>query len=280
MEGMLQLSPKDELIQKFGKFYSSKSPSTGEAAQARERFSEHGLTLERDITQKLHVIAYEGPNEEVFIPDDVVSVESYAFDGAIGIKRLRFLHGLKDIGIRAFAVGDQIDVIHIDLNEPIDGHTCFEIRFPRTERGKRQQYVALTSPNALELSNLYENYDVAIASSSGLDAATRDDDFDSYDQFKSMIERLKDPVFMTPVNKQLISRAIENRLIEACIALSAHGDRGALEDLADLGFLREDNITLVIDKVSTTKDAAMTAHLFELRHRWFEWNDDALDFSL
>ncbi len=280
MEGMLQLAPKDELIQKFGKFYSKKSPSEKGSDEARERFSKGGLLFERLDDRKLRLVAYEGTEEDIFIPDEVTAIEPYAFDGAQGIKRLRFLHGIEDVGIRAFAVGDQIDVIHIDMNEPIDGHSFFDIRFPHTERGKRQQYVALTSPDALAPSNLFANYDVAITSSSGLDPAASEDNSGLYDQCKRMIDRLKDPIFMTHPNKQTIVRALENRLVEVCVALSAYGDKAALDDLADLEFLNEHNITAVIDSVGATKDAAMTSHLFDIRHRWFEWNDDALDFSL
>ncbi len=245
------------------------------------RFSvESGMLLEHRDDGSLAVIAFTDTEEDVYIPDAVKSIAPYAFGSSRAIRRLRVLNGISDVGIRAFSVEGLIETIRIDLVEPIGGHDHFTIRFPDTDRGRHQQYVAFTSAAGLELPNLFENYDAAIMNVSSFNRATNDEEMGLYEQAKLMTARLKDPLFMTPANRQMITRAIEDRLVDICIALSSCGDRLALDDLANLGFLTEENIASVIDRIASVRDAAMTAHLLEMRRRWFGQCDEALDFSL
>ncbi|NGM16484.1 leucine-rich repeat protein [Eggerthellaceae bacterium zg-893] len=245
------------------------------------RFSvESGMLLEHKDDGSLAVIAFTDTEEDVYIPDAVKSIAPYAFASSRAMRRLRVLNGISDVGIRAFSVEGLIETIRIDLVEPIGGHDHFTIRFPDTDRGRHQQYVAFTSAAGLELPNLFENYDAAIMNASSFNLALKDEGMGLYEQAKLMMGRLKDPLFMTPANRQMITRAIEDHLVDICKALSRCGDRLALDDLANLGFLTEENIASVIDRIASVRDAAMTAHLLEMRRRWFGQCDEALDFSL
>lgn len=245
---------------------------------ANDRFSvECGMLMERAEDGRRRVLHYLDEQPDVAIPDAVVSVAPYAFGGARNLRSLRIKSSLADIGMRAFAVDCLILRIHIDMDEPVEGHAAFDICFPETDRGEHQQFVALTS-EGLGARSLMEHYDSAIANASSFDAVLNRGGLSLYDQARRIIARLQDPIFLTPVNRQLLERIVRQQLAEVCVAMAKHDDRAGLDALADLGFLTAENLGAVIDRVGAVQDAAMTGYLLEMRRRRF--GGAALDFDL
>ena len=237
-----------------------------------------GMLLEVGGDGRLHVVHYMDTEPDVIIGREVASIAPYAFSGARHLRSLMVHSSLTDIGIRAFAVDRLIELIRIDMDEPVQGHDSFEIRFPATDRGEHQQFVALTSGAGLDARNLMEHYDNAIANVSNFDAVLNGRGLSLYDQAVRIIERLGDPVFLTDVNRQLLERIIRQQLGDVCAAIAKHDDRASLDALADLGFLNADNMNEVIERVSAVRDAAMTGYLLEMRRCRF--GCAALDFEL
>lgn len=239
---------------------------------------ERGMLIERSGADARRVVHYMDNVPDVAIPDDAVAIAPYAFSGARGLRSLRLREGILDIGMRAFAVDRLIELIRIDLDEPLEGHACFEVRFPATDRGEHQQFVALTSTEGLSTASLLEHYDSAIAHASSFDAVQGAGSLGLYEQATRIVERLLDPVCMTAVNRALLERVMQMRLLDMCAAIAKHDDRRTLDALADLGMIDAGNLDAVLERLEAVQDAAMTGYLLEMGRRRF--GRAALDFGL
>ena len=246
---------------------------------ANERFCvEGGMLLEIEASGQRRVVHYLNREPAVRIPADVASMAPYAFSGAQALRSLCLSSGLADIGIRALAVDRLVETVRIEMEEPLAGHDVFELRFPATDRGQHQQFVAFTTQTAVSVQDLLEHYDNAIANASSFDAVLGGVALDLYDQAVRILERLRDPVFLTEVNRQILERVLRQHLDEVCVAVAKRDDRAAVDALVELGFVRADNIDALIDRVGAVQDAAMTGYLLEVRRRAF--GHAALDFTL
>lgn len=231
-----------------------------------------------DAVHTLTVLHYLGNEPYVEIPKEVTAVAPYAFSGTESLETLHLSENLSDIGIRAFAINDLIKLIRVYVNEPVEGHDFFDFRFPETDRGAHQQFVALTSLEGFSVANLFENYDVSIANASNFDSIWGGTGLSLYDQATRIIERLSDPIFMTSVNRDMLTRIVQNNIGNVCVAIAKHDNREMLDKLADLGIINSNNISDVIDCVGAVQDAAMTAYLLEMRRVRF--GGKTLDFDL
>ena len=92
------------------------------------------------------------------------------------------------------------------------------------------------------------------------------------------MERLADPVFMEPANRQLMRQIIESDLLEICADIARHDDRRAFDDLFDQGFLHGGNLDQIIDRVGLLQDASITGYLLEAKRQRF--GIAAMDFDL
>lgn len=238
---------------------------------------ENGMLLEH-TGDGWRVLHYMDTVPEVLIPDSVTSIAPYAFSGAQNLRVLCLRDGISDIGIRAFAVDCLIRSIRIDMREPVEGHDFFDIRFPDTDRGEHQQFVALTSAEGFSVPSLLEHYDCSIANASNFDSILGGEGLGSYEQAVRIIDRLQDPVYLTPVNRELLERVVRMHLPEMCVAIAKHDDRESLDALAQLGILNDRNIDDMVEKVGAVQDAAMTGYLLEMRRRCF--GRAVLDFDL
>ncbi len=244
-----------------------------------ERFCvEDGLLLETVAPGQRRVVHYLDEQSNVRIPADATSVAPYAFSGARNLRSLHMSSALADIGIRALAVDRLVETVRIEMEEPLEGHDAFEIRFPDTDRGQHQQFVAFTTQAAVSVQGLLEHYDNAIANASSFDAVLGGGALDLYEQVVRIMERLRDPVFLTDVNRQILERVVRQHLDDVCVAVARRDDRAAVDALVELGFVHEDNIDRLIEQVGRVQDAAMTGYLLEVRRRAF--GHVSLDFTL
>ena len=83
---------------------------------------------------------------------------------------------------------------------------------------------------------------------------------------------------LSNVNRSLFDRLLKEHLVEICVDIARHDDRGAIEALIGYGYLNEDNLEEVIQAVGRLQDAAMTAYLLEVKRRRF--NRRLFDFDL
>lgn len=240
--------------------------------------AESGMLLERWANGALRVVLYAGEDEEIHIPKDVVSIAPYAFNGVRSARRLYLSDHIKQVGMRGLSFNCYLELIHVDLAEqPINGKPYVEFRFPAVDRSVQQIQLAFNSSETVSVESLYEHYDNTVIAGNNYDAK-EDGRLGRYEQCKLIIERLKDPVFLTASNKSMMERILRNDLGAICVDIARHDDRCAIDDLLELGFLTQDTIDGVIESVSAIRDAAMTGHLLEVKRRFFEL--DAFDFEL
>ena len=157
------------------------------------------------------------------------------------------------------------------------GKPFIEFRFPAVDRSVQQIQLAFNGSETVSVESLYEHYDNTVIAGNNYDAK-EDGRLSRYEQCRLIVERLKDPVCLSASNKGMMERILRNDLKEICVDIARHDDRAAIDDLLDLGFLTQDTIDGVIERVSMLRDAAMTGHLLEVKRRFFEL--DAFDFEL
>lgn len=239
--------------------------------EGNQRFVMQGsLLLERAGTDgSMRVLLCTGDEAIVRIPAEVNEIAPYAFNNVKGIEELYLSDRIVMVGIRGLAVDGFVELIHIDLVRARHGRDFFELRFPDTDRGIQQMMLALSVPDHVNLEVIFEHYDTAITNGSSFDAAT-EKGLDLYDQAVRLLNRLKDPVFLSEVNRQLCERFLSNNAIQVCLALAKHDDRTSLDAMLDLGFLNADNIYAVIERTGAVQDATITNYLLEARRLRFE----------
>lgn len=249
------------------------APSLREIAvgEGNERFIMQGsLLLERAGTDgSMRVLLCTGSEEVVRIPSEVNEIAPYALNNVKGIRELYLSDRIVLVGIRGLAVDGFVELLHIDLVKMQHGRDYFELRFPDTDRGIQQMMLALSVPDHVNVEVIFEHYDTAITNGSSFDAAT-EKGLDLYDQAERLLRRLKDPVFLSEVNRQLCERFLTNNVMQVCVALAKHDDRELLDAMLDLGFLNADNIYAVIERIGAVQDATMTNYLLEARRLRFE----------
>lgn len=263
-----------------GAHHGAEEPSLREVAvdAGNERFYRvPGLLLERTGAGRSRVVLCTGDVAVVRIPEEVDEIAPYAFNGVAGIRELHLSDRITNVGIRGLAVDGLVELIHLDLVEPVFGHESFDIRFPDTDRGVQQMMLALSVPDHVDAAVLFEHYDNAIINGSSFDAES-DRGLRTYDQAVRIAERLLDPVFLTPVNRSMCDRALRCGIGEICVDVARHDDRKTFDVLMDLGYLNADNVRAVIERVAALQDAAMTGYLLEARRLRFE--QAAPDFDL
>ena len=236
-----------------------------------------GMLLERKVTGRARVLLCPVGMERIRIPEEVDEIAPYAFNGMYGIKELFISDRITNVGICGLHVDCLVEHIHIDLAKPIQGHDFFDLRFPQTDRGEQQQMLALSVPDHVDVEVLFSHYDSAVVNASSFDFE-RAGSLPLYDQATRVIERLKDPIYLTPVNRSMCERMLETNLCDICVEAAKHDDRAMLDDLLGMGCIHSDNINEVIDRVGAVQDASMTGYLLEVKRERF--GKEAFDFDL
>lgn len=240
-------------------------------------FAEDGLLFERKGTGKLRLVLGVTGTKAVRLDERVDEVAPYALNNVSGIEELDIGDWIASVGIRGLAAEGLIPRIRIGLSGDDAGGGAYELRFPASKRSEAQLAFALSVPERVEPAAFFEHYDTAIVIASGFDAAT-EDRLDLYEQGTRLVERLRDPVFMTPVNRELAERVLADNIEELCVEAGRHDDRALIDGLFDLGFLNEESLFSVIDRVGSLRDASITGYLLEAKRMRF--SDDSLDFEL
>lgn len=264
----------------YGAHRGTVEPSLHEVlvSEGNERFyTASGLLLERKDEGRSRVVLCTGAVEAIRVPEEVDEIAPYAFNGVLCIRALHLSDRIARVGTRGLAVDCLIERIHIDLIEPISGHESFDLRFPDTDRGTQQMMLALGIPDHVDAAALFEHYDNAVINRSGFDAKN-DGGLGLYDQVTRIVERLLDPVLLTPVNRSMYDRILKNNIEKMCVDAAKHDDRKVIEKLLDLGYLNAGNLYPVIDRIAALQDAAMMGYLLEATRLRF--GQDAMDFDL
>lgn len=233
--------------------------------------------LERKPDGTYRTVLCFGSNEVVRIPAEVSEIAPYAFNGIAGIKELYLSDRIADVGMRGLGIDGLVEWVHLDLGTPIEGHASFTLHFPLTDRSAQQQMLALSVPDHVDARLLFEHYDTSIINASSFDALNVER-MALYDQATRLVERLKDPVFLTEVNRNMCERVLRTSIGDICVEAAKHDDRRLMDDLLNLGYVNADNIAEVIDRVGAVQDASMTGYLLEAKRERFGM--EAFDFDL
>ncbi len=265
----------------YGAHHGDVEPSLHEVTVAADNgrfYREPGLLLESKADGNARIVLCTGDVDVIRIPPEVDEIAPYAFNGVRGLNELYLSDRIDNVGLRGLAVSCLIDLIHVDLVEPIEGHAYFDLRYPHTDRSAQQMNIALSVPTFVSVAALIEQYDVSILNASGFDVRGGGG-MDEYEQCTRILERLLDPVLLTSYNRSMADRILKSHIGDICVSLAKHDDRRAVDALCDLGYLNADNILAVIEKVGVVQDAAMTGYLLELKRMRFQ-QQDLFDFDL
>lgn len=240
-------------------------------------YVEQGLLIEHLDNGSDRIILCTGEEPDVVVPAAVTGIAQYAFNAVRRLRTLGISDRLQMIDVRGIAFDSLLENLHVEVTEPIEGRTSFDFRFPNTSRAAQQMRLAFGSCNYIDVANIFDHYDNAIASRSGFDAAS-EDALGAYEQGTRVVARLRDPVCMTPNNRSLMETALRNHLEEICIDAARHDDKTVIEGMLDLGFIDGENIADIIEAVSAVQDASVTNYLLEQKQRRF--GASGIDFAL
>ena len=222
-------------------------------------------------------IVFNDDVADVVIPDRVTTIAPFAFCNARNIETFTIGPNLSTIGTSGFSTWCYIREIHVELAEPVEGRTVFDIRFPNTDRALHEIANGLGGSAWVNVPDMLRHYDNCLASARNYHAPS-DGDISAYEQVKLMVARFKDPIALAPVNKSMFERTIREHLEDICIDVARHDDRSVVDDLCDFGFLNSDTLEGVIVAVGRLQDAAMSGYLLELKRKRF--GRAAFDFDL
>lgn len=240
-----------------------------------------GMLIERKKSGKERVLLNIANSSSIVFPPLVNAVAAYAFNNMRGIKELVLSEDVKYIEMRGLAIAGHIGRIHIDMEKPLeDGRTGFDFNFPDTTYGNQQIALALSMRDYITAKDMFEHYDIAISTRGGYGAAVVGG-MSVYEQAKRIVDRLRDPVFLTKSNKAKFDTTVNVGIERICTECAKHGDRQAIDDLLDLGYLTEENLVRVIEHVSDVQDATITNYLLEARRKHFGKQEfDESEFEL
>lgn len=233
-------------------------------------FIENGILCERlidapDGSRQLRVILWVGEGGTLDVPDDVVEVAPFAFAGIGGIDRLVLHEGIRLVGTRAFAFSHAPFTVRVRLAHPIGDETSVTVHVP-------DHYSALASLvqalSAAEVSAkiVAQACDMAMLRYGSI-----------YERGRCAVERLSNPVLLALGVRQLYDEVLRRRLIDVCAAFAKHGYLEGLDYLADFGYVDADNITSIVDTLSTGDYVSAVGHLLELKRCRFDWTRFDLD---
>lgn len=246
-------------------------------AEGNDRFFvDSGMLLERGESGN-RIIVCTGEVADVCIPDTVTSIAPYAFSNSRKVRALHLPASLRVIGTSGLGVWSYVELIHVELEKPVEGRYSFDFRFPETSRAVHSICLALGGSAWVNVPDIMAQYDNCIANAHDYRGNDRDS-ISIYDQVTRVIERLRDPVLLTNVNRKNFKRLFDEHLEEICVDIARHDDRQAIDALLEFGYLNENNLEGIINAVGRLQDAAMTAYLLEVKRRQF--GERTFDFDL
>ena len=239
---------------------------------------EGGLLIEHLDSGKDRIILCTGEVEDVVVPDSVTAIASYAFNGVRRLRSLDIHDGIVAIDVRGLAFDSLLDELEVRLGEPIEGRDRFEFEFPKTSRAAQQMRLVFGSPSYVNVEAIFDGYDNSIVSRTGFGGAEETERLDLHEQARRIVDRLRDPLFMSNTNKGLMDSVLKSHIEEFCVDIAKHDDKDAIAGLLELGYIDADNIGDIIEAVGAVQDASITNYLLEQKQRRFGATD--LDFEL
>ena len=264
----------------YGAHHGSSMPSLAhiEVAPGNERFYVvSGMLCERREGGSA-VIMFTSSEEHVVFPEEITRVEEFAFNNARGIDYLSLNPGLKTIGLSGLATWCWIRHIHIELPKPLEGRTVYDFFFPDTPKGIHGISNGIGGSSWVNVPAIMAQYDNCIVNARDYNSPMSSDNISAYEQAKLILGRMNDPIMLTDVNRGMFERLLRNYIGDICVDIARHDDREAMDELVDRGFVNEGNLEDIIARVGRLQDAAMTAHLLEVKRLRF--NKAIIDFDL
>ncbi len=241
-------------------------------------YMESGLLIEHMDASKDRVILCTGEVADVVVPESVTAIASYAFNGVRRMRSLTVSDKVVAIDVRGIAFDSLLELIHVDLSKPAFGHDYFEFEFPNTSRAAQQMSLAFGSPSFINVETIFDSYDNSIVNRTGFGGNAEEGKLGAYEQGKRIVDRLSEPIYMSPTNKGLMESALRSHIYEICIDVAKHDDKQVIEGLLDLGYINNGNISEIIDAVGRVQDASITNYLLEQKQRRFGTME--IDFEL
>ena len=224
------------------------------------------------------VIVFTSSCARVVFPERVTNIEAYAFNNARDIEYLELNKNLKIIGSNGLTTWCWIEHIHVELDEPVEGRTAFDFRFPNTPKSRHGISNGIGGASWVNVAGIMGQYDICLINSHDYHSPRNPDNIPVYDQIVRVLERLEDPVLLTQVNRDMYERLLRNHIVEISVDVARHDDRKVIDRLVEYGYINVDNLEEIIIAVGKLQDAAMTGYLLELKRRQF--GRSALDFDL
>ena len=263
-----------------GAHHGDQMPSltTIEVAPGNKRFYMASGMLCRRVGEKSNVVLFSNSESTVIFPEEIELIESYAFNNARGIRYLELNPGLRLIETMGLTTWCWIELIHIELSEPVEGRTVFDFRFPNTAKGVQGISMGIGGASWVNVPGIMAQYDNVLINAHNYNSLRTTDSIPIYDQVRKIIERLEDPILLSNVNRGMFERLLRNYIVDICVDVARHDDRIVISKLVEMGFVNADNLEEIIAAVGRLQDAAMTAYLLELKRRRF--NQQIFDFDL
>ncbi|MBR0405957.1 MAG: leucine-rich repeat domain-containing protein [Eggerthellaceae bacterium] len=264
----------------YGSHHGDYMPSLAsiEVAPGNETFYMACGMLCRRTGDGANVIMFTSSEKHVVFPDEITRVEEFAFNNARGIDYLSLNPRLATIGTCGLSTWCWIRHIHIDLDKPLEGRTSYDFFFPDTEKSIHGISLGIGGSSWVNVPNIMAQYDNCIVNARDYNAPRKPDNISAYEQAKLILARFEDPIMLTEVNRGMFERLLRNYIIEICVDIARHDDRAALNALVDRGYINEGNLEDIIAEVGKLQDAAMTAHLLEVKR--LKFNRAIVDFDL
>ena len=236
-----------------------------QVAEGNECFFVHdGLLCERllgedgEDGENVRVIVRAGADRDVSLPEGTIEVAPYAFAGAWGIDRLFIPRTLRRAGIASFALAEPCQVVEIERAHAWHGQQSVVVRPPQDVNGLFAIRGSLaTDPHDARV--LSDACDQAIFISRNRLVRSR-----------YMVERLLDPLYLTPGVRKCFYQEVAANLAETCREFAKVDERALLfRSLVDLGFIHEGNITRLSDAAASWGNVAASALLLDIKHARF-----------
>lgn len=225
-----------------------------------------GLLCERMDDGASRVVLYDEGRPDVAIPREVDTLAPFAFGNATKLSSLTIGTNVRHIQDRALNVNCLIEHIHVDFVEPIQGHDCIDLHFPVTFRSLNEIVRGFNSMTYFNAEALFARYDACVVNMHDYDAKSMAP-IDLYGQLTRIIERLRDPLFLSESTRRMYGQILRDNLVDMCVAAARHDDRASVDALVELGYLDRETLLPVIEAVTKLQDAAMTGYLLELQRR-------------
>lgn len=212
------------------------------------------------------IVLYDESRPDVAIPREVDTLAPFAFGNATKLSSLTIGTNVRHIQDRALNVNCLIEHIHVDFAEPIQEHDCIDLHFPVTFRSLNEIVRGFNSMTYFNAEALLARYDACVINMHDYDAKSMAP-IDLYGQLIRIIERLRDPLFLSENTRRMYGQILRDNLVEMCVAAARHDDRASVDALVELGYLDCETLLPVIEAVTKLQDAAMTGYLLELQRR-------------